>query len=387
MELYTLDSLLRRDQVVDRFESLIWTERFAEIGDFDLVIESTRETRNLFKKGVKLASNRSYRGMTVETLEDTTDDDGRAMLRVKGRSFEAILEDRVAKNTLANLTTEPEWVVSGWPRDVANHVFNEICRNGDLDLKDKIPFLQPGTIFPTGTIPEPSTPISVKLPIQTVYEAVRGICTGYDLGFRLIRQFDTSKIYFDIYTGNDLTTRQNVRTPVIFSTALDNLQNTKEFSTIQRAKNVAYVFSEAGSAVVYPADVDPSVEGFERRVLLVKADIKVGESDIPGKLQQKGLTELFKTRTFTAFDGELNQNSSYIYGVDYDLGDVVEMRNVDNVVSYKRVTEQIFVHDGEGERAYPTVSMDMFLSTNTWLSQLSTKNWTDFGTVEYWQDQ
>jgi hypothetical protein len=41
MEVYILDSLLRRTEVVDQFESCIWTERFSEHGEFEIDIKST----------------------------------------------------------------------------------------------------------------------------------------------------------------------------------------------------------------------------------------------------------------------------------------------------------------------------------------------------------
>jgi hypothetical protein len=56
MEVYTLDSLLRRTTVVDVYQSLIWTERWIESGDFQLDIVSTPATRRLFAAGTKLAS-------------------------------------------------------------------------------------------------------------------------------------------------------------------------------------------------------------------------------------------------------------------------------------------------------------------------------------------
>jgi hypothetical protein len=49
--------LLRRDEIVDQFESLIWTERFNKPGDFELVIRSTPDTRRIFKPGLLLACN------------------------------------------------------------------------------------------------------------------------------------------------------------------------------------------------------------------------------------------------------------------------------------------------------------------------------------------
>ena len=388
MEVYILDSLLRREKVIDRFESLIWTERFASYGDFQLVIQSTNESRSDFVAGTRIAQNESYRVMTVETVENTIDEEGKALLKVKGISLEDILDDRVAKDTLSDLTTEPKWILTGTPGDIARQIFNDICVLGTLDPGDVIPFIMPGTIFPEDTIPESTDIITVELDPQSVYEAIKGVCDLYDLGFRLVRNFDTSQLYFDIYSGSDRTTLQTDLAPVVFSPDLDNLKNTTEFTTIEQNKNVAYVFSPVGFEVVIPQDVDPEVEGFERRVLLVKADdITDPDPEIASALMiQRGKEELSKNRSFSAFDGELNQHSEYKYGIHYNLGDLVEMRNSDGITNNMRVTEQIFVSDKEGERSYPTLAINLFITPGSWLAWDYNQVWADLGLTEYWEN-
>jgi hypothetical protein len=37
MEWYTLDDALRRDQVIEEFNSFIWTERYSAWGDFQII--------------------------------------------------------------------------------------------------------------------------------------------------------------------------------------------------------------------------------------------------------------------------------------------------------------------------------------------------------------
>lgn len=387
MDVYILDSLLRRVELIDKFESFIWTERYAEIGDFELRLMSNLSTRGLFTTGTRIATNNSYRVMTIETVEDSVDSDGKIVLDVKGRSLETLLEDRVAKDTMANTVTDPKWIIEGTPGDVARTMFDHICRDGALDLADVIPFLQPGTIFPDDTLNEPGTPIIWEQSPDTLFNAIRAVVDPYDLGFRLVRNFDTSQLYFDVYAGNDRTTRQTLTPPVIFGVHMDNLQNTKEFNSIQNSKNVAYVFSDFGVEVVYGEGVDPDVEGFERRVLLVSAsNVTADTVDISAALIQQGQEALARSRALSLFDGELNQNGDYRYGVDYELGDLVEMRSIDGVISYKRVTEQIFVDDAEGERSYPTLSMDLFTAANTWLSYTNNpKVWADW-LDEHWAE-
>jgi hypothetical protein len=65
---------------------------------------------------------------------------------------------------------------------------------------------------------------------------------------------------------------------------------------------------------------------------------------------------------------------------------VVETRNADGVTNNMRVTEQIFVSDQEGERAYPTLTLNTFINTGSWLSWLNNKTWSEL-TDEEWADQ
>jgi hypothetical protein len=392
MEVYTLDSLLRREEVVDRFTSLIWTERFAAYGDFELILTSTRESRELFVEGRRLVIPNSERVMTVETVEDLENagNDGKDVLKVKGRSMESILLDRVAKDTMSNTTTEPKWVLTGTPGNIARQMFDDICRTGTLSPYDVIPFVMPGTINSPGTIEEPVDVITREQELASLYKAIKDVSDLYDLGFRLIRpHLEEGNLYFEIYSGNNRTTGQTDFDPVIFAPGLHNLQNVQKLASIENAKNVAYVFSPVGFQEVVADDVDADVEGFERRVLLVNAtDVTSGTAgEIAAALIQKGKEELSKHRAFLAFDGEIDNRTDYIYGRDYELGDLVEMRTSDGVTNNMRVTEQIFVCDQEGQRSYPTLAVNKFIYPGSWSDWMYNQYWADFGLTDYWADQ
>jgi hypothetical protein len=301
----------------------------------------------------------------------------RIRLIVKGRSIEAILLDRVAKDSLSTLTVSPQWTITDTPAAVARKIFHDICVTGILNAGDVISGVYE-TSFITSNIPEPIDPITVHIKPQTLYDATVNICVPWELGFRLITD-GYGYLYYNIYSGSDRTTSQTVLPAVVFATELDNLQNTKELTTIDKSKNVAYVFSPDGFQMVYPTGVDPTVAGFERRILVVDAsDItSTSVSDVPSALIQRGKEQLAAARTFQGFDGEISHNSQYVYGVDYNLGDVVEMRNTDGVVNDMRVTEQIFVSDKEGDRSYPTLVTNIIINTGSWLSWLNNKQWID----------
>lgn len=380
MDLYILDSLLRRETVVDQYKSLIWTERFQSAGDFELVVQSTLENRQRFKTGLWLALSESFRCMKIETVQDKVDDDGAELLTISGPSIEIILDDRVAFNVKDDLTTNPKWSITDIPGNVARKVFHDICVTGILDVHDIIPYITDVDILPTDTIPEPGDAVTVEIQPDSVYNVVKGICEPYDLGFRLLRNFDFSQLAFDVYAGVDRTSQQTTYPAVIFSTELDNFKTPTELRSISGVKNIAYVYSNLGFEEVVATDVDPDVLGFERQVLVVKMDdIDTGTpaATVTAMMQQKGREELAKVRSFQGFDGEVSQVSQYKYGTDYQLGDLVELHGKDGLANNMRVTEQIFVSDEEGERSYPTLAVKQLVTPGSWLAE-GTKVWFDY---------
>lgn len=386
MEVYILDDFLRRTAVIDLYESLIWTDRYADKGDFELVVPSLNQHRRLLVPGTQLALTDSDRVMTIETADIKTDQEGRTLLTATGVSLEQLLEDRIATDGVSWMTEGGKWVVPGTPGNVCREIFKLICIDGMLNIGDIIPFIQQGAYYPAGSIPETAQEFAFEIPMGTLYKAVKDICDMYDLGFRLVRDGDKSKLHFEIYTGDNRTTQQSVRTPVIFSPDLDNLQNVSEMQTIANTKNMAYVFGKTTSLIVYGNDATSETAGFDRRILHVDAS-DIAETDpviLDALMYQKGAEALAGHRPLSAFDGEINQYSKYKYMRDYRLGDLIEMRNSDGATNHMRVTEQIFVSDSQGDRSYPTLTFNRLIMPGTWDSW-GNESW-DGGGEETWDE-
>src|SRR6185503_18198568 len=352
MEVYILDSLYRLITVIDQYESLIWTERFSAVGEFELQIRSTPTNRNNLVPGIRLSIPESTRVMTIETVEDSTDEEGRRILKCKGPSLEDVLRQRLAMADLTDLETDPKWEITDDPKAIAEKLFHDICVLGILDSGDIISGVTEGTFEAPDTIPAPTDIITYSFEPKPLYDALKVLCDTYLMGFRLTRIPELNLLFFTIYTGSDRTTAQTDLAAVIFSSDMDNLKGTERLTTNALYKNVAYVVSSVGHEVVYPDDVDPSVEGFERRVLYVNAS-DINDPDGPtasAQMIQRGKEELAKNRKLIALDGELPGNTGYTYGTDYNLGDLVELRDDDGFASRMQVTEQIFVRDKEGFR-------------------------------------
>lgn len=388
MELYTLNPLLKRERVVDKFESLIWTERYQDAGEFELILPQSFQARDYFKTNTWVAINESYRTMKVETLENYTDDEGKELTKVSGSSIEAILDDRVAFNVKDDLTTNPKWTISLAPMAIAQKIFNDICRDGVVDVHDIIPYLADVDIFPPDNLPVESGVVTIEFDPQSVKEAIKSVAELYDFGFRLVRNRDASQLVFDVYSGVDRTSGQSIYPAVIFSPELDNLTNPRELSSVNGSKNIAYVYSPVGFEQVVPDDVDPNTTGFERQILVVKADDITDTTPAVSTalMIQRGKEALSQHRNFGAFDGEITQNSQYVYDRDYFLGDLIEMRNSTGTANYMRVTEQIFSSDKEGDRSYPGLTTKKFVTPGSWASW-PLVSWIDYeGDMFAWAD-
>lgn len=398
MEVLILDSLLRPIDVVDLFQSMIWTERFSEMGDFELVTLSTPANRRRFIPQTWLTTNESLRIMEIQTIEETTDKDGHFVLKIKGFEISHILEARIALQAIAGPGVAPVWYITNkTPGDVMRYIFNQICVLGTVSADDVLPFYYTGNLFPADTIPEPSTLINWEQKPATVYAALKELGDIYDLGHRLYRDPNVSKLYFNVYAGSDRTTGQAVLPPVIFSTDMENLESTTEFNDTSKAFNVVrvvYTYKDsvteldtAMTVEVHDDEILPP-EGFARRVKqLLITSIPDGVTDIPAFLTQAGKDELKKSRPLGAFDGVVAKNTQYVYGRDYYLGDLVETRSVTGASAFMRVEEYIFVQDREGQRSYPTLTTKKFIDPGSWMSYAYDIPWDDMPDTEYWDNQ
>lgn len=271
MDLFILDSQFRRTEVIDRYVSFIWTERVSSSGDFELSIHSTLSSRTLLTAGSHLAINESSRVMTIETIEDTLDSDGRALLNIKGPSLEDIFDDRIARDVVTSPIPDTWGFTDVLPAVIIRTIFKQICIDLSIDPGDAIPYYTAGNFYPTDTIAEPADPVTLQVSISSLYDAIKQLCDIYLLGFRLVRHGDNSEIMFNIFPGNDRTTSQTILPAVIFAPELDNLQDISYLTAVGAYKNVAYVVSPDGSQLVYADNVDSSISGFERKVILVDA--------------------------------------------------------------------------------------------------------------------
>lgn len=349
MNIYVLDTTFQTIGLLDVCESFIWTDRHREYGDFEIYTFPSEEIMALIEKDYYLFNPDSEHLMIIECREITTDNDDGPRLIVTGRSLESLLNRRV----IWSPTT-----ISGSLQDGIEKLLNEnIISPSDSNRKiSNFTFKKS-----TDTRITSLTHEQQYTPSDNLYDVIVNLCENYDLGFKVI-WIEDNKFEFSLYKGIDRSYAQETLPYVVFSPDFDNILTSDYTDDSKDYKNVARVAGSGNdSEKVYASYGDSS--GLNRREVYIEAsDIsKKDESnnDIPDAeynnlLVEKGKTSLADYKIVTGFEAEIDSTAMYIYGTDYSMGDVVQLKNEYGIEDAAQITEFVFSHDDEGEQFYPT---------------------------------
>lgn len=367
MDLYLLDENLQPIDIVEERTSLIWTERYSDIGEAEIKTDGRHRGSPAFSRGALWGLDRSRRVMVVDQTELGADD----TLTVRASSLESVLKQRFTQSArIASGQPLNEHVLTGQPASLADQIFRLTCQNNAAVPQDNFPFIRPSGGFPAGNMPFPAETVTYDISKLSVYEAIKGLCDMFLLGFAITRAVGptASLSYFQIYTGSDRTSWQTTLPAVILSKDLDTLEGLSMLESDSSLKNVAYVYSENGSRIVYADMAGPETAGIDRRILAVDAtDIKdPAGATLNAALEFRGRKALAEQRGIIAVDGQIPESSPYVYGRDYNLGDHVERHDSSGFSSQMLVTEQIFIDDVNGEQSYPTLQMLELITPGSW---------------------
>jgi hypothetical protein len=360
MELVTLDSSQQPAKLVENYDSLIWTERFNTVGDFQIQSGDVDRFMTLLPEGTLLSLRDSNVPMVVETHNIVRKKNKPTNLIIKGRAFESILDRRIAVAAVAANTND--WnVVAKIPSDVAYYIINQICVAGILSANDIFPstlvqFNTPADYL-TGTGPNRSFSVpkgnllnAVLALLQTEAKADATTTPATPAvvqhGIRAVRPAaGSTAIAIQIYTGTD-------RSGTVYFDGTRDLLDDGSYLFSKVGSATSAVVLGASTAITLEKDTAPS--GMARRVILVDGTTS-GVAD-ENTLKEHGKTSLADAHETAIFDGSINQDlSPYVYGVDYNLGDTVRLVGDYGVDSKARVTEYIRSEDANGVKSYPTL--------------------------------
>ena len=167
---------------------------------------------------------------------------------------------------------------------------------------------------------------------------------------------------------------QTDREPVIFADEYDNLISSEYLRDLTGYANVAVIAGEGEGSARTWAGVDATGKasgtyaGLNRYEMYVDArDVQKKTTDKNGKeitltnaqykaqLQARGLEKLTEAGKTESFGGDAD-TGSYIYRTDYDVGDLVTVRDKHGITANVRITAIEEIEDKEGYTVTPEFS-------------------------------
>lgn len=359
MKLMVLGTDMSNLAVIDAFNSFIWTERYWEYGDFELVLAPSNEMVDLFKPERYLWYEGTDELMIIEDIEISSSIDEGAEMIVNGRSLTSLLDRRIVWNA-----TTLKGNISECVKKLLDE--NILAASDEKRNIDNLVYREPTTF-------DPKT-ITIDSGIEqgeSLYDSIESLCRSKRIGFHIFNDPEhDGQFVFQLYSGTDHSYAQTSNPYVVFSNDFQSLVNTNVKTTNSTRKNVALVLGpevEEKTYMGYAEIADASSpSGMERRETYVQAsDIKteddnqqtLPEDQIVEQLNQSGSESLAKLGVETEFDGETDQNGQFQYQRDYAMGDICQMDNEYGMSFQSRITEYIRSQDENGFSAYPSFTV------------------------------
>lgn len=369
MELYTLDRNFRKQDIIDEFSSVIWTERYYGDSEVQLVVPSTLEMMRKLPVGTFLGLEGSDEIMILETNE-------KEKQKLTGISLLKWLNNRFIRASAAH--EDRYWFLSGGPPGwVLWAIVYFMCCEGSryLDGTVDIGIPNPEKLVIPGLglidYDKAGEDISVGVPYGPVYDALKQIATTYQVGMQILLSYVDDNSYalgFRSYRGLNRSSNQTENSVIRFSPQMDSLTNIKELESIAALKTLVYTFAPGnpdGLATTPGVSslAGPEYTGFDLRALMIFAEdvttdmVNGSSANLVSLLNSRSQDALVENRLIQAVDGEIVPDNQFIYGIHYNLGDIIEVQGNSGIVQTARITEYIRSQDEGGEKAYPTVAM------------------------------
>lgn len=350
MELTLLNTSLDAIAIVDDYESVIWTDRYQEYGDFEIYTPVTPDVLAVFKQDFYLQSRDSEHVMIVEKLLIKTDVELGNHITITGRSLESILMRRIVwkqrsisgnlQNGIRTLLEENVISPKDGDRKIDNFIFEESTDKRITSLT-----------------------INTQYTGDELYEVIMKLCKEHNIGFKVTLN-DNKQFVFKLYMGIDRSYEQTENPYVIFSPNFENIVNSNYIESKSALKNVTLVGGEGEGSERRYTTVG-SAKGLDRRELFTDArdissrtedDQELTEQEYTAKLQQRGREKLDENLDITSFEGEIEATMMFRYGEDFFDGDIVQIANEYGHETKARIIEMTTSENERGTSVYPTFS-------------------------------
>ena len=351
MDIYVMDGLNGPIDLIDTFSSVIWNVQWYGPSDLQLVVPGTDRYISLLTRGrllvrdVDMSANGTYKNvMKITGRRLDYDAEKGWTLTVRGSGLKSIAEQRVVW-TQTNLSGSVE---SGIRRVITDNLISP-----ELSARTISGLSLASTVGITDTF-------EAQLLGENIAEWLETVCKTYGIGWDV---YITNGGYvFELKKGTDRSYDQSAVTPVVFSPEFDNLASASYDEAAGGYKNAAVIGGEGEGTNQTIATIGTAT-GLERYEEYIDGSSVSSNGEIITQatyvqlLKDYGAEQLAEaTAEKDKIDGSIINNGLYVLGVDYFLGDLVQISNMHGISGKSRIIELIYAEDSNGASLVPTFS-------------------------------
>jgi hypothetical protein len=348
MELLILNTNLVVIDVLDTFESLIWTERYDGYGDFEIYTKVSDDILNVLQLDNYIYSIDSDYVMVIEDRQINFDiEDGHRLL-IKGRSVESILDRRIIWS---------QTILSGSLQNGIKKLLDENLISpliAERTIPNIIFELSTDTVITSLTV-------DAQFTRTNLYESIKKLCLANDIGFKMTLSDTLDQFIFKLYSGVNRSYDQIQNSYVVFSNDFENLISS-EYVESQILLKTLTVSAGDGEGDARITKIVGGGTGLSRREMYTDArDLSqtvdgtpIPEEEYLSQLERRGIEDLLENGFERSFNGQVDITRMFKYREDFFMGDIVQLASDYNIESRVRITEMIRSQSLSGVDIYPT---------------------------------
>lgn len=386
MQLYILNSDYEFVGVIDETESTLWNKKYNDDGYCEIYVPCDMSLLSLLRKGNYVFRYDDDMFCKIEGLEiDTDAENGDYIIATANDIAKIIMSGRIVRWQIVYKGT----VFGFLQKVITDNIINPVQSQRKIS----------NFVFDTSNASEFTETIEVSSFAEDLHSLVKGTCKTYNYGYRISYNPETQSLVFRLFKGVDRADPTNDGY-VEFSPAFSNILASKYKEDDSNYKNVAYVGYKSSDESMYllslfNGETEPS--GEDRKEVFVDGSntsrditldelmllfpnatrsdnayyitegveqVAVATVDASGEEEKITVTDYTyllliralgdsalaghsKTQTF---GGEIDTTDTYIIKKDYDIGDIVKVKDRYGNEADARIVEIMESEDNEDGR-------------------------------------
>ena len=353
--------------IIDTAQSVIWQSSYYSVGTFEIYAMATPDNLSLLIEDNYITRPDNDECGIIERVEITDNSSEGKMIAASGRFIKSILDRRVIFSaSITGAGTNYVWncsgsVLSGNVETAVRKLIYDNAVNATGSRPETGSYRNIDEIYWTNDDVSGITDVIVttddsgteqnaekQVTYKVLLDYTDGVLQEYECGAKMWLDLDRLKFRYKVFKGIDRSIEQSTNDPVIFSTEFDNLVSSTYTSDNSTVKNTALIGGEGEGTDRKCAfyftwgDELRHIKGIGRRETFVDAssisttykdgdEEKTYTNDVYRKmLEAQGRQSIAELQRIETFDGEIDTtNSSFTYGEDYNLGDLVTIEDRD----------------------------------------------------------